>query len=90
MKRTVSLPTLVAHAAHASASDPAFAAEDPRSVRAPFFTAGFILSFLLWPIGAVMGSAYLFHARWRAAGLAMIIIASLAGLVSSLVYWSLR
>jgi hypothetical protein len=90
MKRTVSLPALVAQATTDLAVSPAFGPDDPRSIRAPFFTAGFLLSLFLWPVGALMGAIYLFHARWRAAGAAMLALALVAGVVSSLVYWSLR
>jgi hypothetical protein len=89
MKRLVSLPALVAHAAHASAST-TFAPDDPRAIRAPFFTTGFVLSLLLWPLGVLMGSIYCFHSKWRSAGVAMITLGLIAGLVSMLVYWSLR
>ena len=90
MKRTVSLPALVAHAAHASSGTVSYPADDPRAVHAPFFASIFVLTPLLWPIGIVMGIVYLCNARWRAAGAAMLGLGLVAGLISTAVYWSLR
>jgi|GEM_PF-5107612 len=88
MKRTASLPVLVAHAAHAAS--PSFPADDPRSVHAPLFTAIFVLTPLLWPVGIIMGVVYLCNARWRAAGAAMLGLGLVAALISTAVFWSLR
>jgi TRAP-type C4-dicarboxylate transport system permease large subunit len=88
MKRTVSLPAMVAHAAQASSVS--YPADDPRSIHAPLFTTIFVLTPLLWPVGIVMGIVYLCNARWRAAGAAMLSLGLIAALISTTVYWSMR
>ena len=90
MKRTASLPVLVAHAAHAASPTAAYPADDPRSVHAPLFTTIFVLTPLLWPVGIIMGVVYLCNARWRAAGAAMFSLGLVAALISTAVFWSLR
>ncbi len=91
MKRTVSLPALVAHAASAPASGVSTPlVNDPRTIHAPFFTTIFVLSPLLWPIGIVMGVVYLCNSHWRAAGAAMLSLGLTAAVLSSLVFLSVR
>jgi hypothetical protein len=85
MKHGVSLPAFMAPASPAPA-----AKDDARAVHPPFFTASMVLSPLVWPVGVVMGLAYLCLPRWRSAGTAMLVLGLLSAMIGWVVYVSLR